>query len=599
MLDNTRNFCIIAHIDHGKSTLADRFLELTETISKNKMQDQFLDSMDLERERGITIKMQPVRMIWKSQIKNSNFILNLIDTPGHMDFSYEVERSLAAVEGAILLIDASKGIQAQTLANLKLAQKQNLKIIPVLNKIDLPVAQENIPTIKQEIQKLLNEPEVLTISAKQGTGIQEVLEKIIQKIPSPRKSSLGKPFKALIFDSIYDKYKGVIAYIRVLNGQIKKGEAVKLLNIQKETEIIETGYFAPDLIEKEQIKAGDIAYVATGLKNSQTVRVGETIVAKNNQATSPIPGYREPEPFVFAHIFPTTMKSFPQLKDSLEKLHLNDFSFYYAPINHPVLGRGFKAGFLGMLHLEIVFERLKREYDTKIMLTSPSVIYHVITNQDNKIEISSAQEMPDLNNIKMIKEPWVDLEVLSPIKYTSKIHELLSQSRGEFQDTQIFSTKETFIRYYVPLAEIIEDFLNQLKSISQGFASFSYKPLDYRKVDLVKLDFAIVNEVKPSLSKLVPQKKAYQIARSFLSRLKNNLPQQQFAQALQAKIGSKVIAREDISAARKDVTAALYGGDFTRKKKLLVKQRKGKKKLLKKASVRIPEEVYLKVLKKK
>ncbi len=598
MSNNIRNFCIIAHIDHGKSTLADRFLELTNTIPKNKMKEQMLDQMDLERERGITIKMQPVRMVYKE------YTLNLIDTPGHMDFAYEVERSLAAVEGAILLVDATKGIQAQTLANLRLAQEQKLVIIPVLNKMDMPAAQIHEEKIKEEFSQLLdiNQKEILSISAKKGTGIKELLERIIKDIPSPQVEN-NEPFRALVFDSSYDSYKGIIAYIRVTEGNLKKGQRIKLLNAKKETDMIEAGYFLPELNAQNKISAGEIGYIATGLKDSSLVKVGETIVGIMGRESriadpKPLPGYREPEPLVFANIFPSEMKSFPQLKDNLEKLHLNDFSFHYETINHVVLGRGFKVGFLGMLHLEIIFERLKREYGTKIILTSPTVVYQIKTKKGKEFKIFSAQELPTPDEIESVGEPWVELEIIVPAQYSSKVYELLKLCRGIFKETKNLSANEHSLVYEAPLSEIIENFLDNLKSVSQGYASFSYKLIDHRSVNLIKLEFAIVGEIKPSLSRLIPENKAYRVAREFLLRLKDSLPAQQFPQALQAKIGGKIIAREDIRAARKDVTGALYGGDYTRKAKLLEKQKKGKKKLLAHASVKIPEEVYLKILKR-
>jgi GTP-binding protein LepA len=626
MSSNIRNFCIIAHIDHGKSTLADRLLELTNTIPKNKMKEQVLDRMDLERERGITIKMQPVRMLYEHSTPNnatekppigadisvnqrtdqresassSEYILNLIDTPGHMDFGYEVERSLAAVEGAILLIDATKGVQAQTLANLRLARAQNLTIIPVLNKMDMPAAQINEAKIKQEVKQLLgiDPEEILSVSAKQGTGVKAVLERIIRDVPPPEILE-NKPLKALVFDSAYDSYKGIVAYVRIFEGSLKKAGKIKLFNAGKGTETIELGYFSPDFSPQEEIRTGEIGYIATGLKDSRLVKVGETITNIEAGTQNPVAGYHEPEPLVFANVFPSEMKSFPQLTDSLSKLHLNDASFYYEPTNHAILGRGFNVGFLGMLHLEIVFERLKREYGTKIILTSPTVIYKIVNRNGKEIEIYSAQEMPDPNEIQEIKEPWVEIEIITPTQYSSKIHEILKNARGIFKDTDVLSGEDIILRYDAPLSEIIEDFLDNLKSVSQGYASFSYKVLDYKTVDLVKLDFAIVGEVKPSLSKLVEKNKSYRFSRDFLLRLKENLPGQQFPQAIQAKIGGKIIAREDIKAMRKDVTAPLYGGDYTRKKKLLQKQKKGKKRLLENASVRIPEEVYLKILKRK
>jgi len=605
MSRNIRNFCIIAHIDHGKSTLADRFLELTKTIPENRMKAQYLDNMDLERERGITIKMQPVRMVYRPQnqnkeslkIANSGYILNLIDTPGHMDFAYEVERSLAAVEGAILLIDATKGIQAQTLANLRLAQQHHLKIIPVLNKMDMPAAQINEGVLRQEIKAILGETEILAISAKENWGVKEVLEKVITDVPAP-KIDEKKDFKALVFDSSYNPYKGIVAYVRVFEGSLKKGGKIKLLNAKRDAEAIEVGYFVPEPNPQEKINAGEIGYIATGLKDSHLVKVGETITNFTAHNPQPVTGYHEPKPLVFANIFPSETKSFPQLADSLSKLHLNDSSFSFEPTNHAVLGRGFKVGFLGMLHLEIVFERLKREYGTKIILTSPTVVYKVKDKKGKVFEIFSAQDLPSQDNVQIIQEPLIEVEIISPAKYSSKIHELLKQARGEFKETKNLSGEDIILKYNAPLSEIIESFLDKLKSVSQGYASFNYKLIGYRPVDLVKLEFAVAGEIKPSLSRLVSSSKAYKTAREFLIRLKENLPRQQFPQALQAKIGAKVIARENIRALKKNVTASLYGGDYTRKKKLLVKQRKGKKKLLLHAKVKIPEEVYLKILKR-
>jgi len=457
---NIRNFCIIAHIDHGKSTLADRFLEMTGTVPKNKMKEQILDQMDLERERGITIKMQPVRMKYKHD--GEEFILNLIDTPGHMDFAYEVERSLAAVEGAILLIDATKGVQAQTLANLRLAKDQGLVIIPVLNKMDMPAAQVNEEKIRKEVKDIINEDNILAISAKKGTGVKEVLREVIKRIPKPETIN-NNYFKALIFDSAYDSYKGIIAYVRVFSGSLKRGEKIRLLNMGKNSDSIEVGYFIPHLESQKEIKAGEMGYIATGLKDSSLVKVGETIVTASAQNAVPVEGYKESRPLVFANIFPSEMNSFPHLKDNIEKLHLNDFSFEFTPTNHAILGRGFKVGFLGMLHLEIIFERLKREYGTKIILTSPTVIYRTRTRKSGIVEISSAQDLPDANEIEGIEEPWANLEIITPAQYSSKVHELLKQARGIYKDQKSLSADDLLLFYEAPVAEIIEDFLDNLK----------------------------------------------------------------------------------------------------------------------------------------
>jgi GTP-binding protein LepA len=627
-MKNIRNFCIISHIDHGKSTLADRLLELTGTVEKRKMREQILDSMELEREKGITIKLQPARMDYKG------YVLNLIDTPGHVDFSYEVSRSLAAVEGALLLVDATQGVQAQTLANLHLAQEQKLTVIPVVNKIDMAIARTE-ETV-QEVCQLLNvAPEqVLKISAKQGTNAERVLEAIVEKISSPAGDS-QKPFRALIFDSEYDTYKGVVAYIRVVDGQIKKGQKVSMFASKTETEVIELGVFKPEMKPVDCLAAGEIGYLATGLKDIGRCRVGDTIFAGGNvilrakpeesrQITtksnngngcisrdsssrqggtqndiSPLAGYREPQPVVFAGFYPTDADEYDLLKDGLSKLKLNDAALQYEPESSEGLGRGFRCGFLGMLHMEIISERLKREFGLNLVIASPSVRYQVTLKQAGKnLNISSPSEMPEPSRVQEIKEPWADLEVLAPSQYLGPAMKLLSGLRGEYQDTQYLTPERILIKYQVPLSEIIVNFYDKLKNITSGYGSMNYRLIDYRLADLVKIDILAAGEKAEAFSQIVHQSAACQEARRLVEKLKELIPKHHFSIPLQAVINGKVIARETISALRKDVIAGLYGGDYTRKKKLLEKQKKGKKKMKEIGRVKIPQEVFLKALKK-
>ena len=580
-----KNFCIISHIDHGKSTLADRFLELTGTIPKNKMRPQFLDTMDLERERGITIKMQPVRMIYKT---GSEYILNLIDTPGHVDFSYEVSRSLAAVEGVVLLVDAGKGIQAQTLANLELAQKQNLVIIPVVNKIDL--AQARIEEIKAEIVQLLNIPanEVLAISAKFGTNVEQVLEAIIKKIPAPLKENINKPFRALIFDSDYDSYKGVIAYIRVVDGEIKRGEQIELLAAKTEGEARELGYFKPEFFPQEKLLAGEIGYIATGIKEPGMVRVGDTIIKSKINDIESLAGYQEPQSVVFASLYPENPDQFDLLKEALKKLKLNDPSLFFEPETKEALGRGFRCGFLGTLHAEIISERLYQEFGPNLVISSPSVIYKV----DNRI-IYSAVDWPQ--SYGLTEELWVSLEIITPIRYIGKVLEILKNFQGNYLNTKYLGSEKAILFYEIPLRAIIANLYDKIKSVSQGYASMSYKILGFRKGDLVKMEILVANEKKEALSKIVPRVRVFLEGKRLVKKLKEVLPSQQFSIALQAVVGGRIVARETISARKKDVTGYLYGGDYTRKRKLLEKQKKGKKILKGKGKVRIPSEAYLEI----
>lgn len=588
-MHNIRNFCIIAHIDHGKSTLADRFLELTGTIEKRKMQEQFLDTMELERERGITIKLQPVRMQY------GDYMLNLIDTPGHVDFGYEVSRSLAAVEGAILLVDATQGVQAQTLANLYLAQAQKLVIIPVINKIDLPNAK--IAEVEEEITNLLlvDPADILKISAKEGTGVKEVLDAVIEKVPSP---STTDEFKALIFDSSFDIYKGVLAYVRVFGGIVKAGDKLKLHASKANVDVIEVGTFTPTLKKNDHLGAGEIGYIATGLKDVGKVRVGDTLL-RLGYVGQALPGYKEPRPVVFASFYPEDGDRYDDLRDALGKLRLTDASLSYEPESSPALGRGFRLGFLGMLHVEIISERLRREFKLALIVSTPSVEYHIkIKNQNEKIKIRSAALLPDPSRIETLEEPVVYLNILSPVSYLGQLMKLMTEYRSEYQATDYLTKEIIILKYRVPLGEIITDFYDRLKSVSSGYASMSYEPAGYQASDLVRLDILVADDLVEPFSKIVPRELAYQEGKRIVEKLKIVIPRQWFAVSLQAAIGGKIIARETISAMRKDVTGYLYGGDVTRKNKLLDKQKRGKKKMKERGSVEIPQSVFLEMLKK-
>ena len=597
-MHNIRNFVIIAHVDHGKSTLADRMLELTGTIEKRKMQEQFLDTMELERERGITIKLQPVRMSYTLHV--TRYTLNLIDTPGHVDFSYEVSRSLAAVEGAILLVDATKGVQAQTLANLYLAQAQKLVIIPVINKIDLPNA--NVAEVEEEISNiLLVEPgDILHISAKEGTGVVAVLEKIIEKVPAPTLHATRDTFRALIFDSAFDTYKGVLAYVRVFEGSVKAGDKLKLFASTADADVIEVGIFTPSLKKTESLSAGEIGYIATGLKDVGKVRVGDTLVDATRYAlhdVRPLPGYLEPRPVVFASFYPEEGEDYDTLRDALGKLKLTDASLLYEPESSPALGRGFRLGFLGMLHVEIISERLRREFKLALIISTPSVEYHIkLKAQSDKLKIRSAALLPDPGTIEILEEPMVNLEILSPVTYLGQLMKLMTEYRSEYRATDYLTKEIVILKYTVPLGEIITDFYDRLKSVSSGYASMSYEPAGYQASDLVKLDILVASELVEPFSKIVPRELAYHEGKRIVEKLKIIIPRQWFVVSLQAAIGGKIIARETISALRKDVTGYLYGGDITRKKKLLEKQKRGKKRMLKTGRIKVPSEVYLKLL---
>ncbi|HRY52376.1 MAG TPA: translation elongation factor 4 [Candidatus Portnoybacteria bacterium] len=599
-MENIRNFCIVAHIDHGKSTLADRLLELTGAIEKRKMKDQLLDTMDLERERGITIKLQPVRMNYC--LAGQDYMLNLIDTPGHVDFSYEVSRSLAAVEGAILLVDATKGVQAQTLANLYLAQQQGLTIVPAINKIDLPGAQ--VEMVEGEIKELLGqETEIYKISGKEGTGVEELLQAVITKVPSP-KMDKAKPFRSLVFDSNYDSYKGVLAYVRVFDGQIKRGDKITFMASGARVEVIEAGIFTPALKSTDKLSAGEIGYIATGLKEVALCRVGDTIVHWPAAAgLASLPGYKEPKPMVFASFYPAVLEKqeaqdYNLLRDALGKLKLSDAALVFEPESSDALGRGFKCGFLGMLHLEIVSERLRREYNLELIVTTPSVVYQIRKRNGEELTIYSPQQLPDPSHIDEVREPWVKLEVISPSEYLGVVMKLLQSVGGAYLDTQYLGTQRVVISYEAPLREIIVDFYDKLKSATSGYASMGYELIGWREDDLVRLDILVAQEPVEAFARIIPRHKAAGEGRMVVEKLKELLPPQMFAVAIQAAVGGKIVAREDLAARRKDVTAKLYGGDVTRKNKLLDKQRKGKKKMRDRGSVNIPQEVFLKVLKK-
>ncbi len=599
-----RNFVIIAHIDHGKSTLADRFLEITETVPKEKMREQYLDMMDLEQERGITIKLQPCRMVWQlpnhSEISNPKYILNLIDTPGHVDFSYEVSRALAAVEGAILLVDAVKGIQAQTLANLELAKKQNLVIIPAINKIDIPDAPKE--KAKQELAQILGiSPEnVFEISAKRGTNVKELLETVIEKTPCPNHETQGQ-FRALVFDSKYDAFKGVVAYIRVFDGKIKQGEKIYLIKGKSNGEVKEIGVFSPEMTPTQELNAGEVGYIATGIKEPGKVRIGDTVTnyqlsVINNQSVALL-GYKEPKPVVFVSVYPEDSNDFGLLKQSLIKLKLNDPSLYFESERKEIFGQGFRCGFLGSLHLEITTERLRREFGMNLVVFSPSVVYKVLDKNGKDVLIFSSSDWESIEN-KEVREPWVKLEVMAPSNYLGSLMELLEILDGKYIETKYFGQEgKLLLVYEVPLREIVIGFYDKLMEKTQGYASMNYEFLGYRKAELIKLDVLIAGQKERAFTKIVAKQKAEAEARNLAMRIKEVLPSQQFSVPIQVVIGGKIIARETRKPLRKDVTASLYGGDYSRKRKLLEKQKKGKKKLKETGKIKIPPKIFLEVLK--
>ncbi|MFZ2682006.1 MAG: translation elongation factor 4 [Patescibacteria group bacterium] len=594
-----RNFCIIAHIDHGKSTLSDRLLEVTGTVQSRQMKEQLLDSMDIERERGITIKLAPARMQWKKA--DTEFTLNLIDTPGHIDFNYEVSRSLAAVDGAVLLVDATQGVQAQTIANLYLALEEELEIIPVLNKIDLPAA--DVPRRKAELVKLLgcSEDEILAVSGKTGEGVRELLDKIVDKIPAPN-GRPDAPARAVIFDSAYDDYKGVVAYIRVVDGSFKKRDKLKLIATQADGEILEIGALKPKFFPLDELETGQIGYVVTGLKDIRACRVGDTFTVGNSSAgVEPLPGYREVKPMVFAGVFPAQGDEYGALRDAMDRLKLNDAALVYDPEHSPALGYGFRCGFLGMLHLEILKERLSREYNLDLVVTLPSVAYRVYEQGKPEYRvIKGALDLPDPAHMDKIEEPWARVDVIVPTDFIGNVMTLAQDRHGIYLTTEYLSEGRALIKYELPLAAIIVDFNDKLKSVTSGYASMSYEIFDYREADIVKLDIMVAEDTVDAFSTLVYRSEAESSGRRLLEILKDSIPRAQFVIKLQAAISGKIVAAERISAVSKDVTSGLYGGDYTRKLKLLQKQKKGKKKMMAMGvgSVEIPGEAYLKVLKR-
>lgn len=607
-MEQIRNFTIIAHINHGKSTLADRFLELTQTVNEKEMRPQFLNMMELERGKGITIKMHPVRMLYEhpqyqiSNIKNQKekYILNLIDTPGHVDFTYEVSRSLAAVEGAVLLVDATKGIQAQTIFNFELAKKQNLIILPVVNKIDS--AEARTEEVKEEMAKLLGvaKESIWQVSAKEGWGAKELLEEIIKKTPPP-KIDLESPFKALIFDSQYDSFKGIVVFVRVFGGKIHAGEKIYLIHSEAESEIKEVGFFNPDLNPSSELNAGEIGYIATGIKEPGRVKVGDTVVSSKlktqiaNLETEALPGYQEPKPVVFASLYPQDLGKFEDLKDSLSKLKLNDPAFTFEPEVREGLGRGFRCGFLGNLHIEIVTERLKNEFGLELVISTPSVIYNIIDLKGKETFIFNPADWPESFKIKEVREPWARLEVLTPTVFLGQTLEILESLEGKQAETKYLSPEKVFLTYEVPLREIIAGFFDKLKGQTKGFASMNYELLGYRKGDLVKLEILVAGKKEEAFSRVVPNFKSFEEGKRIVSKLKEILPPQLFSVPIQAAIGGKIIARETMRAKGRDVIAPLYGGDYTRKRKLLEQQKKGKKELKEKGEVRIPQKVFLEI----
>lgn len=626
-----RNFCIIAHIDHGKSTLADRLLEMTGTVEARKMKEQLLDQMDLERERGITIKLQPVRMKYRYRqttdnkqltmnslgrtadsgelsVESGEYTMNLIDTPGHVDFHYEVSRSLAAVEGAILLVDATKGVQAQTLANLYLAIEEGLAIIPVVNKIDLPAA--NVEKTKKEILHILGcrEDDILLASGKTGIGVSEILRAVIERVPAPTGRE-NAPLRALIFDSAYNTYKGVVAYVRIVDGSVRRENMLRMMATETESIAIEVGMMRPELVSTDELSAGDIGYIATGQKDVSSCRVGDTVTLSIRSdrnpkrvdagSVEPLPGYKDVKPMVYASLYPVDGDDYTEMRDALEKLKLNDAAFVFEPESNAALGRGFRCGFLGLLHLEIVQARLEREFSLTPTITTPSVVYEIEQRgKEGRLPMYSPMDMPDPASIEAIYEPYVDLKVVAPASYLGAILDLGSSIRAEYKNTEYLDEERILLSFEAPLMDVIVNFHDRLKSVSSGFASMNYDPIGYRVSDVVRLDIIVADEPVDAFSRMVPKREAYSEGKVTVEKLKSVIPRHNFAVAIQAAIGGKVIARETISAFRKDVIAKLYGGDVTRKRKLLEKQKKGKKKMRAIGGVTIPPKAFLEVLRK-
>lgn len=595
MQERIRNFCIIAHIDHGKSTLADRILEYTGALSKREMVDQVLDNMELERERGITIKLQSVRLDYKADDGN-DYIINLIDTPGHVDFTYEVSRSLAACEGAILVVDAAQGIEAQTLANVYLALENDLEIIPVINKIDLPSADPE--RVRQEIEDVigLDASEAILCSAKEGIGIKEILEAIVQKVPAP-KGDADKPLQALIYDSLYDAYRGALSYVRIVEGTLRNDMKIRMMANGKEFDVTEVGVFAPSMKQVKQLLPGEVGYVAASIKNVTDTEVGDTITDANQPADAPLSGYRKATPMVYCGLYPVENNQYTELRDALEKLRLNDASLLFEPETSTALGFGFRCGFLGLLHMEIIQERLEREYNLDLITTAPSVIYQITKTDGTVFQIDNPAQMPDPSSIELIEEPYVSASIMVPTDYVGAVMKIAQDKRGTFINMEYMTETRVNIKYELPLSEIVYDFFDQLKTQTKGYASLDYEMIGYRESKLVKLDVLVNSELVDALSSIVHKDKAYAHGRALVDKLRGIIPRQMFEVPIQAAIGNKVIARETVKALRKSVLDKCYGGDISRKRKLLEKQKEGKKRMKQVGRVEIPQEAFMAVLK--
>ena len=591
--ENIRNFSIIAHIDHGKSTLADRLLELTGAVSKREMKDQILDNMDLERERGITIKLNAVKLNYK--YKDENYVINLIDTPGHVDFSYEVSRSLAACEGAILVVDAAQGIEAQTLANLYLAMEQDLTIIPVINKIDLPNA--DIPRVKKELMEVLgfSENDIILCSAKTGEGVQDILDAVIEKIPEP-KINVDKPTRALIFDSYFDPYRGVVLLVKLEDGKIKIGDTIKMMATNSTFEVVELGVHTPKEEKYNELKSGEVGYVAASIKDISTVSVGDTITVVGREASEPIKGYKKMKPMVFSGIFPTEPNRYEELKEALIKLKLNDAALSFESETSEALGFGFRIGFLGLLHMDVIITRIEREFNIGIIATSPSVVYEVTLTDGTTVDVDAPSKMPEKTKINYIKEPYIYTNIIAPSEYIGAIMELCQNKRGIYKSVDYIDATRIDVHYEIPLSEIVYDFYDRLKSTTKGYASFDYELCGYKESSLVKMDILLNGEIVDALSIIIHKDFAYQKGRAIVKKLRELIPRQMFQIPIQASIGSKVIARENISALKKNVLAKCYGGDVSRKRKLLEKQKEGKKRMKMVGTVEVPQEAFLAVL---
>ena len=594
-LQHIRNFCIIAHIDHGKSTLADRILELTKVVSQREARQQYLDKMDLERERGITIKAQTVRIPYVAA-DGQEYELNLIDTPGHVDFNYEVSRSLAACEGALLVVDATQGVEAQTLANVYLALDHNHEIVPVLNKIDLPSA--DVDRVKAEIEEAigLDCSAALPVSAKTGMGVDAVLEAIVHQLPASQ-GDPAAPLKALIFDSWYDSYQGVVVLFRVMDGTVRLGEQVRLMSTGKEYEVLRLGVFSPEATDVKELHAGEVGFLCGSIKSLGDARVGDTITHADRPADAPVPGFKEVQPMVFCGLYPSESDDYENLKAALEKLQLNDAAFSYEPETSQALGFGFRCGFLGLLHMEIIQERLEREFEVALIATAPSVVYKVETSDGKTLEIDNPAHLPDATKIRALYEPYVSMDIHVPNEYVGNVMKLCEEKRGTQKNLHYLATNRVVVTYELPFAEIVYDFFDKLKSCTRGYASMDYQPVDYRESDLVRLDILLNGDPVDALAVIVHRERAYQYGRSLALKLKRTIPRQLFQVAIQAAIGQKIIARETVSAFRKDVTAKCYGGDITRKRKLLEKQKEGKKRMKRMGNVELPQEAFLAALK--